>query len=147
MAVVEVGIAIGAEDGQLLAGGKTRDQVRQCVQRARIGPLQVVDHQDRCPVGLDRVDSRPDLEQHEAVGRVVQCGDKVLHGAVGCEPVAALAPRGPQPLGEGLRERDVAGDVGAEPEALAEQDVEALIPGFAGGLSHQARLADAGLTV
>ena len=64
-----------------------------------------------------------------------------------CKKVAALTLGGAQPLGEGLRERHVAGDVGTEPEALTEQDVKALLPSGRGSLSHQTGLADAGLTV
>ena len=145
VALVEVGVPIGREDGQALAIGEPGDQVGQRVQGARVGPLQVVDHQDGWPVCLQLVHGGPDLEQRETVGRAGQGWDEVVEPAVRSKPVAGIAVGAPQPVGESLGERDVAGDLGAEAQALTEQDVAAALACRAGRLAHQARLADPGL--
>ena len=147
VALSQVGIAIGGQEAQPLAGDEPADQVGQGVQRARVGPLQVVEHDKRRPVCLQGVQDRPDLEQRDPRGRVVQGGHEVVQTAARSQAIPALARGGSQPVGQCLREGHVARHVRSEPKALTEQHVAAAVLGGPRSLANQARLADARLAV
>ena len=71
MGLIDLGLAVGAEDQQRRALGSAHD-VAQQLQRRGVGPVQIVEDQDQRMLVGDRAQQRCDrLEQQElfALGR------------------------------------------------------------------------------